>query len=230
MEQQQHEVSGAPKMFIMEQDILKFAADHYKKHPKGKGAWNGRQIRNAFVIAASLARYEAARYEAEQPGLAGTGFQPQLRYSHFQEVEKLTDEYNRFRTHVLGGDDSRKAFLNEERDDDFGDNDDEEKVSDIVNRMNLARYFYMGQQQGQAQSHQGNPGANLATYTQPPQQQIPVHYNPPHMNQSQHQFSPVHETRSPGILSPSTMPSQNQGGYIFSGVPPSNAPRPSGED
>ena len=152
-EQQQHEVSASPKMYIMEQDILKFAEDHYNKYPKGKGAWNGRQIRNAFIIAASL-----ARYEAEQPGLAGTDFQPQLRYSHFQEVEKLTDEYNRFRTHVLGGDDSRKAFLNEERDDDFGDNDDKEKVSDIVNRLKLARYFYMDQQRGQAQSQQGSSG------------------------------------------------------------------------
>lgn len=210
----------------MEQDILKFAADHYNKYPKGKGAWNGRQIRNAFIIAASL-----ARYEAEQPGLAGTDFQPQLRYSHFQEVEKLTDEYNRFRTHVLGGDDSRKAFLNEERDDDFGDNDDKEKVSDIVDRLKLARYFYMDQQRGQAQSQQGSSGANLATrYAQPTQQPIPVRYSQPHVAQSQHQFSPTHETRSPGSPSPGILPSQNQGRYIFPSAPPSNAPPPFGED
>ncbi|KAI3395537.1 hypothetical protein diail_1254, partial [Diaporthe ilicicola] len=115
-EQQQYEAgSGERPLFIVEADVMKFAVEHCTKHPKGKGAWNGRQIRNAFLVAAAL-----ARQEAEQPGLdASSGFQPQLRSSHFQEVEKLIEEYHSFRAHVLGGDDSRRARLNEERDDDY---------------------------------------------------------------------------------------------------------------
>lgn len=114
-EQQQYEASGERPLFVVEADVMKLAVEHCNKHPKGKGAWNGRQIRNAFLVAAAL-----ARQEAEQPGLdASSGFQPQLRSSHFQEVEKLIEEYHGFRPHVVGGDDSRRAHLNEERDDEY---------------------------------------------------------------------------------------------------------------
>ena len=126
-EEQQHEVSGEPPLLVMEEDILQFATDHCNKHPRGKGAWNGRQIRNAFLVAASLARHEA---EQQQPvGSHGSKRKrPELRGSHFQEVEKLTKEYNRFRTNLLGGDDAHIARLRVERDDDYyceGEDDDE---------------------------------------------------------------------------------------------------------
>ncbi|KAK8113458.1 hypothetical protein PG984_013984 [Apiospora sp. TS-2023a] len=111
-EDQQCQVSGEKPVFIMEEAIMRFAADHYSKFPKGKGAWNGRQIRNAFLLATSLARGEAQR-------INDPNFQPQLRYEHFEQVEKMTREYDLFRAHLLGGDDARKARLNEERDDDF---------------------------------------------------------------------------------------------------------------
>ena len=136
-EKQQHEESGEPPIFVMERDVMRFAADHCRKHPKGKGAWNGREIRNAFVMAASLARHEAM--STKEPN-----FQPQLRYAHFQEVEKLTEEYNRFRVQLFGGDDSRKALLNEERDDEF-ENEDERKEAHraaAINRLDLARLVY----------------------------------------------------------------------------------------
>lgn len=147
-EEQQFEASGEPPLFIMEQDIMKFVNDHWNKHPKGKGAWNGRQIRNAFVVAASL-----ARREAEQPGLGvNSGFRPHLRALHFQEVEKLIDEYDGFRAHVLGGDDSRKARLNEERDDDYEGSSERhpephnnEVRSDIIDLMNAKRALYADQ-------------------------------------------------------------------------------------
>lgn len=137
-EQQQYQASGERPLFIVEADVMKFAFEHCNKHPKGKGAWNGRQIRNAFLVAAAL-----ARQEAEQPGLdASSGFQPQLRSSHFQEVEKLIEEYHSFRAHVLGGDDSRRARLNEERDDDYEgetsylySGSDDGRGAGIVNRI-----------------------------------------------------------------------------------------------
>lgn len=111
-EEQQRGVSGEKPVFVMESAIMKFATDHYNKSHMGKGAWNGRQIRNAFLLATSLARDEAQ--QVNDPA-----FQPQLRYEHFEQVERMAREYDLFRARVLGGDDARKARLNEERDDDF---------------------------------------------------------------------------------------------------------------
>ncbi|ROT42241.1 hypothetical protein SODALDRAFT_318970 [Sodiomyces alkalinus F11] len=118
-EKQQSEVSGQRPLLPVESDILQFAADHCDAHPKGKGAWNGRQIRNAFMIAAAMARDEAEQQPPE--------FQPQLRYWHFKQVEKLMGEYTRFRSRVLGKDDSQRALLNEERDDDYEEEENAEE-------------------------------------------------------------------------------------------------------
>ncbi|KAK7744277.1 hypothetical protein SLS62_010304 [Diatrype stigma] len=223
-EEQQHKVSGKPKLFILEQDILKFATDHFNKYPKGKGAWNGRQIRNAFMVAASL-----ARYEAEKPGLAGTDFQPQLRYSHFQEVERLFEDYGRFRAHVLGGDDSRKAFLNEERDDDYEEHEKEEKVSDVVSQLNLARLVYLDQQD-RARSGGASSSSGFPSYAQPPppaqsppsfQQSMMGHYTQSYLNQTQHQFPAAPQSEIHTFQA-----NQNQGRYnILGSTPQDTLPR-----
>lgn len=128
-EKQQSQVSSEIPVFIMESAIMRFATDHYNKFPKGKGAWNGRQIRNAFLLATSLARDEAQ--QVNDPA-----FQPQLRYEHFEQVEKMTREYDLFRAHVLGGDDTRKARLNEERDDDFDVDEKSEGASPPTSSAN----------------------------------------------------------------------------------------------
>jgi hypothetical protein len=185
LEEQHHQLCGEPLLFIMEHEIMRFAEEHCKKHPKAKGAWNGRQIRNAFVVAASL-----ARYEAQQPGLAGSGFQPQLRYSHFQEVERLMDKYNQFRVRVLGGDDSRKARLNEERDDDFDDDGDEDGPqnknlaggggsggTDLAAHLKLARLLYSAQRETTPVPSPGPPPH-------------PVHGAPPYAHGHQHHVAP----------------------------------------
>lgn len=114
-EKQRAEFSIVQPLAVVESDIMQFVTDHCAKHPGGKGAWNGRQIRNAFIIAAGIAHDEAEQQQSAD-------FQPQLRYSHFKKVEKLTDEYMEFRLRVLGRDDARQALLNEERDDDYEGN------------------------------------------------------------------------------------------------------------
>ncbi|KAJ4259665.1 hypothetical protein NW762_007595 [Fusarium torreyae] len=111
-EEQYALASGTKPLVVVESDVMQFVADHCAKHPEGKGAWNGRQIRNAFVIATGIARDEAEQQNSPD-------FQPQLRYSHFKRVERLFDEYIQFRQRVLGKDDAERALLNEERDDDF---------------------------------------------------------------------------------------------------------------
>jgi hypothetical protein len=110
-EQQQAAASGEQPLVVVWSDIEQFVNDHWQSHPRGKGAWNGRQIRNAFIVATALARAEA---EQQPPD-----FQPQLRYWHFKQVESLTGEYTHFKQHVLGHDDAEIARLNEERDDDY---------------------------------------------------------------------------------------------------------------
>lgn len=110
-ERQQAEASGQRPLVVVESDVLRFAADHCDAHPRGKGAWNGRQIRNAFVVAAALAREESEHQPDE--------VQPQLRYSHFKQVETVMGDFVEFRASVLGKDDAQLALLNEERDDDY---------------------------------------------------------------------------------------------------------------
>ena len=186
MEFQQESFSKEPPLFIMEHEILRFATDHYNKHPKGKGAWNGRQVRNAFAVATSL-----ARYEAENPNLIGKGFQPQLRYSHFQAVERLTTEHDRFRAHILGGDDSRKARLNEERDDDYDDNETNEQATDFASQLRRARLLY-NDQPIRTNGQDVSLGVSLSNHHQTPlskQNGAGPIYTESSFNQSQHQLS-----------------------------------------
>ncbi|KAK0614960.1 hypothetical protein B0T17DRAFT_498253, partial [Bombardia bombarda] len=55
---EQAKAPGHKKLCIDYDDILGFARSHWKNNTNGVGRWNERQIRNAFLIAASLAHYE----------------------------------------------------------------------------------------------------------------------------------------------------------------------------
>lgn len=73
IEGQRHELMGSPCMEIKDSEILDFAAQHFEENARLSGCWNGRQIRNAFQIASSLAH----NAYAEQVALAhGRGQQP----------------------------------------------------------------------------------------------------------------------------------------------------------
>ena len=109
IEEQRRALFNEPKLYILKDEILQFASEHYHSTGSGRESWNGRQIRNAFLIAASLARYEAEQQDEN--------FQPQLRASHFREVESVTREFDQFRKHLKGGDDAEVARRREERDD-----------------------------------------------------------------------------------------------------------------
>lgn len=99
------------KLAIHEKAILSFAEQHYKKHTSDLGRWNGRQIRNAFSIAASLAHFVADEDpELELPRL--------LTAEHFKEVEEATLLYDRYRLDTLQQTDSERALTLEERNDD----------------------------------------------------------------------------------------------------------------
>ncbi|KAM6483858.1 hypothetical protein HDV62DRAFT_404844 [Trichoderma sp. SZMC 28011] len=101
------------KLYIDEADIIAFASEHWRNHTDGIGRWNGRQIRNAFLIAASLAHYEGDMGERPE------GLQKQLTSKHFKKVEETTRRYDEYRVACLGDTDSYLAHDRYERDDDW---------------------------------------------------------------------------------------------------------------
>jgi hypothetical protein len=113
IEEQAAKAPGHTKLFIDEADIISFASDHWRNHTDGIGRWNGRQIRNAFLIAASLAHYEGDMGERPE------GLQKQLTSKHFKKVEETTRRYDEYRVACLGDTDSYLAHDRYERDDEY---------------------------------------------------------------------------------------------------------------
>lgn len=73
IERQRHALTGSPCMKIMDSEIMDFAAKHFEDNAPLTRCWNGRQIRNAFQIASSLAHHSYS----EQVALAHShGHQP----------------------------------------------------------------------------------------------------------------------------------------------------------
>jgi len=98
---------AADRLYIIESEINEFALTHFDETAKsGVGRWNGRQIRNAFLIAASLAHLD---------GEKNPGMQKQLRKMHFDDVAQTTKLYDSFRIATLDGDDSSLAHERNER-------------------------------------------------------------------------------------------------------------------
>ncbi|KUI58675.1 Lon protease [Cytospora mali] len=89
-----------PKLYIKKNEIIRFAREHYQRYSnqEGMGRWNGRQIRNAFLIASSLAHYGAREFEL---------------------VEKTTLLYDEYRYKMYKRTDSERAYEREERNIDF---------------------------------------------------------------------------------------------------------------
>lgn len=151
-EEQQARFSGQPELFIVESEILQFAAAHCAKYPKMKGAWNGRQIRNAFLVASSLARYEAS-----EPGRLQEGSQPQLGAKHFRQVEEVNAKFWRLRKAIHRMDETARALSFEERDDDFEDEEDLaelSKQSPLSSRDLLANFLQATQTQYSSSTQQ----------------------------------------------------------------------------
>lgn len=101
------------KLHLRKKEILAFAREHYEKSMarQGVGRWNGRQIRNAFLIAASLAHYgDGEEGEAEDEEL-----QKQLGRAHFEKVDKTTMLYDQYRREMFSRDDDSRAHEQEER-------------------------------------------------------------------------------------------------------------------
>jgi hypothetical protein len=121
VEEQIYKETREARLYIAEDDILQFASEHYHRHKDSMetSCWNGRQIRNAFVVASALARQDGESKSRRRS--------PQLLSSHFEEVEKFTSEFDMFRAHLMGGDDSHLALKREERFDNWAKENEVQK-------------------------------------------------------------------------------------------------------
>ncbi|KAK0639604.1 hypothetical protein B0T16DRAFT_383304 [Cercophora newfieldiana] len=115
----QQKTSRQP-MEIHDEEILRFAETQFNSNSH----WNGRQIRNAFQVARSLAYADA---DAEADRLRSSNPQgdmavpaPRLQVKHFQVMDEITSSFDQYMQQVYSGmNDADLARENEHRADDF---------------------------------------------------------------------------------------------------------------
>jgi hypothetical protein len=90
---------------ISEKAILDFAGAQFDSNRKSTGQWNGRQIRNAFQVARSLALFEFANDAAELTRLNSNELPPAavLDVKHFRLMHKITESFDRYMEEVFSG-------------------------------------------------------------------------------------------------------------------------------
>lgn len=113
------------QILVLHKEILQFARDHFNQRGNSQGSgghlgrWNGRQIRNAFLIASSLAHYDSEEEgDEDKDELAehGRKRQKQLGRRQFELVAETTLMYDQYRQSVHSGkSDDHVAFEREER-------------------------------------------------------------------------------------------------------------------
>ena len=99
---------GEGRLRIDEKDILDWAGNHYDTNREFVGRWNGRQIRNAFLIAASLAHYDMS--EGANRQMAVPNNKPGvLDGAQFEAVAQTTLSFDKYLAETRGKDDGALA-------------------------------------------------------------------------------------------------------------------------
>jgi hypothetical protein len=116
IEKERAEMREEPKLYIDDKSIVTFAETHCVKTEQS-GRWNGRQIRNAFQIASSLARhdYEEFRLKNKDADLKP----PVLNVEQFRKVENAIEDFTRYLEDTKGYNDADLAQVLGERNDWF---------------------------------------------------------------------------------------------------------------
>lgn len=120
--EKQRNSDSSERIVILHNEILKFAREHYKQSLEnhGIGRWNGRQIRNAFLIASSLTHYddedEGELGDTDDLADPNVKVQKQLGRKQFETVAETTILYDKYRESVYSGkSDDHIAAEREER-------------------------------------------------------------------------------------------------------------------
>ncbi|KAF4959594.1 hypothetical protein FSARC_10680 [Fusarium sarcochroum] len=96
--------TSQPELIIRSEEIQQFALENFDKRPNPSGPWwNGRQIRNAFQIATSLAYVGKDRSGCH------------LGREHFEQVLRFIQGYDQYRQNLFHKTDSELAEHREER-------------------------------------------------------------------------------------------------------------------
>jgi hypothetical protein len=108
-ERERASLKGTEMMEIRKEEIEEFAFNHFAENPKQR--WNGRQIRNAFQIARSL-----AQFEAESAWKRGdSGHKLAVGVKQFKTVAEATMAFDEYRQIVIGKTDDEDAAARMER-------------------------------------------------------------------------------------------------------------------
>lgn len=123
IERQRSELTKKPQLIIKEDDIIRFAEEHYKNPVTDSGRWNGRQIRNAFQIASGLAYYHFATQSqistSPEDNVQGA---PVLDSSLFRKVQHATQNFDKYMRETRGWTDADLSHLLGERSDHMRNN------------------------------------------------------------------------------------------------------------
>ncbi|KAL2266801.1 hypothetical protein VTJ83DRAFT_6153 [Remersonia thermophila] len=118
MEQKKPHEPDPPKLIVDQRSILRFAEKHYDVHANTpEMRWNGRQIRNAFQIAYSLAELEMLSLHEKNRG-DGTG---RLDARHFQRIARTSQKFEEYFSVATEGTDADRARKQRIRRDDYED-------------------------------------------------------------------------------------------------------------
>ncbi|CAJ0555477.1 Ff.00g055420.m01.CDS01 [Fusarium sp. VM40] len=99
--------TSQPELIIMSEEIEQFATDNFDRRPDTSGPWwNGRQIRNAFQIATSLAYLDPSGGKERSNRYLG-------RY-HFEQVLQFIQGYDQYRQNLFEKTDSELAGTREQ--------------------------------------------------------------------------------------------------------------------
>ncbi|KAL4879312.1 hypothetical protein BJY04DRAFT_220168 [Aspergillus karnatakaensis] len=104
IEDQRQKATGKPKLTIANTDILSFAVENYETNKPNK-IWNGRQIRNAFLTAAALARYEQHSPKDQQQ----REHPHDIWRKHFETVAKASSGFDEYLRETRGKSDADLA-------------------------------------------------------------------------------------------------------------------------
>ncbi|KAL2830421.1 hypothetical protein BJY01DRAFT_254641 [Aspergillus pseudoustus] len=115
IEEGRHKATGQPKLTIAFDDIMRFAVDHFEQASRTEKVWNGRQIRNAFLTAAAIARYEKQHPRDKQQSRHTFDIRPE----HFKTVADASSGFDDYLREAKGKSDSQLAQYSGTRADHF---------------------------------------------------------------------------------------------------------------
>ena len=167
IEKERAAINDEEEFEVRNEEIEAFAIDHFEYNPDTR--WNGRQIRNAFQMAQSLAHY--------QHHIKPTGQKPYIGREHFQNIADVSVEYDRYRHDMFGGTDQELALKREERGRDYS-----------PRRRHDGHNSYRGDHY---------PGYDSRPHRAPPAN--PQHHQPPYHHHQRRHVSPTPPRGQPPI-------------------------------